>query len=612
MLKRTLRLKISRSNVAFGAIAVALLAAGTGIPALGQDRQDRQDAPESLLPPGFGEPDTTPPAPQPTRASNPAPRPEIVQPIPSAPAQSAESGGESPVPQPTPTLSTVDYSRYELPEFARRSTARVGTVAYGNPPFAHDSFGRANGRYLQGLMRRLDAPIASRWLSIALRRALMSRIDTPQGISGADFTAERAWLLLRMGESVAARLLVQSVDTEDYSPWLMQTGMQVALANGDPAAICPYADRGAETLPARGWVLAQAMCAGLVGKSKRAEDLVKQGTRSGSRNDIDTLLAEKVIATGASGARAVTIEWNSVDRVTTWRYGLAMAGNVEIPDRLMQGVRPQLRYWYALSPRPDPALRVADAELAAANGVFSNAGLVDLYGEIAANDDGNSAELATARDLRTAYAAARAADRVTAMRSLWEAPGDSRRHYARLILTARAAGRLPASDELSEDADLLIASMLTTGLSEQARAWQSVVARGTNGWAMLTLADMTPGARISYSDADSYRANFDRRKAQLFFAGLAGLGRLEDSDAQRMASALDVRIGESNRWTQEIDAAGRRGDAGTVVLLSALGMQTYRWSQVQPEALFHIVAALRAAGMENYARMIAVEAITRA
>jgi len=33
---------------------------------------------------------------------------------------------------------------------------------------------------------------------------------------------------------------------------------------------------------------------------------------------------------------------------------------------------------------------------------------------------------------------------------------------------------------------------------------------------------------------------------------------------------------------------------------------------VTPEALFHIVAAMKAAGLGNYARMIAVEAVARA
>jgi hypothetical protein len=47
-------------------------------------------------------------------------------------------------------------------------------------------------------------------------------------------------------------------------------------------------------------------------------------------------------------------------------------------------------------------------------------------------------------------------------------------------------------------------------------------------------------------------------------------------------------------------------------LLAGVGMQSLSWDDVAPEALFHIVAAMRAAGLGNYARMIAVEAVTRA
>ena len=44
------------------------------------------------------------------------------------------------------------------------------------------------------------------------RRLLISRTNTPKGVNGADWTAERAWLLLRMGDSVSARHLIQEVD----------------------------------------------------------------------------------------------------------------------------------------------------------------------------------------------------------------------------------------------------------------------------------------------------------------------------------------------------------------------------------------------------------------
>ena len=113
---------------------------------------------------------------------------------------------------------------------------------------APTAFGRADGRYLETMMRRLRAPIASRWVSIALRRALMAQLDTPRGVNGADFAAERAWLLVRMGESVAARAMAQAVDTEDYTPKLFEATMQAALATAQPAG--DYMPLDLSTLPA--------------------------------------------------------------------------------------------------------------------------------------------------------------------------------------------------------------------------------------------------------------------------------------------------------------------------------------------------------------------------
>ncbi|MEL4383273.1 hypothetical protein, partial [Shewanella algae] len=79
---------------------------------------------------------------------------------------------------------------------------------------------------------------------------------------GADFAAERSWLLTRMGESVAARAMAQAVDTEDYTPKMFEAAMQAALATGDGAALCPAAEAGAELGQERGWIMARAICAG--------------------------------------------------------------------------------------------------------------------------------------------------------------------------------------------------------------------------------------------------------------------------------------------------------------------------------------------------------------
>jgi hypothetical protein len=77
------------------------------------------------------------------------------------------------------------------------------------------------------------------------------------------------------------------------------------------------------------------------------------------------------------------------------------------------------------------------------------------------------------------------------------------------------------------------------------------------------------------------------------------------------AQELGVATGGQNRWTRLLDRAAERGQQGTVVLLSATGMQTGGWAGVPPENLYRIVSALRRVGLEYQARMIAAEAVAR-
>ncbi|UYY58602.1 hypothetical protein [Sphingomonas sp. S2-65] len=601
-------MKTSPSKRSRAAALAAVLLAGVAVPAQGQ-----QDRPESLLPPGFDEPAPTPaPTPSSAPAAPGAPRPaEIVQPLPAEPATSGDSPIANVAAADAVDAAEIDWSKYELPEFARHSLAKVGATAAGNEAFPADAFGQASGKYLQTLMRRLDAPVASRWASILLRRALMSPVDTPADINGADFAAERAWVLLRMGEAVAARSVVEDVDTDNYTAPLYEIAMQAAMANGDPAALCPVVDKGAAAIPQRGWALARAMCAGLAGKPTEAGQLLRQARWRTSQGDIDTLLAEKVLGTGAQGRRAVTIEWAGVPQLTAWRWGLATATRVEVPAWLYRSAGPNVRYWQALAPNIDAAQRAPAAELAATAGVFSNAGLVDLYSEIEQGADAAPEVAGVARNLRVAYTDTSASARVKALRALWDDAETPRTRYARLILTARAAAWVPADAKLGE-ADRLVASMLSAGLDGAAMEWRTAVTPGSEGWALLTLADPAGAGAVSSGDVEGFGNTASRRKGQMLLAGLAGLGRMSPADAQSAAAELDVAIGGSNAWTRAIDEAGQRGDTGMVVLLAAVGMQSPNWDWVTPEALFHVVASLRAAGMVNYARMIAVEAVSRA
>lgn len=588
------------------ALGAALAAISFAAAAIAQN----QKAPESLLPPGFGEP-------SPPSSSQPPPVSAPPTPQPGSPASAAgylpDAGDNAllaaPEPAPSPTPGDpATLAEYEMPAFARRSLALVGPTAAADGGLAHDAWGRADGRFLETLMRRLSAPLPSRWLSIALRRALVSRVDTPRGVNGADFAAERAWLLLRMGESVSARAVVQSVDTVNVTPKLGEMWMQAGLATADPGAFCPLTDAGGDE-PA--WVLARAMCAALTGTPAAAQSLIAQARRARVASGIDLRLAQKVIGAGANSRQAISIDWTPVSQLTAWRFGIATATGVTVPEALYATVGPQVNGWRALAPAIPLADRAMVADRAAAMGVLSNLALVDLYGAIDAADDAPAALAATAADLRAAYAGADVATRIGALKQLWGGDATPQGRYARLILTARAAARVRPADGRDE-ADRLIAAMLSAGLDRTAMRWRGTAAEGGDGWAMLMLADPDATTRLGLGQVTGYSGSGDAvLKRRLFFAGLAGLGRLSTGDIERGAQSLDVRIGTDNSWTRALDRATRERQPATVLLLAAIGMQTGNWRGVPPEALYRIVTALRVVGLDGEARMIAVEAITR-
>ncbi len=590
---------ISRARLLTAAAIAASLAAAS----IAQNRQ----SPESLLPEGFGEPVAPAPASSPTPGVPPG---ATVQPLPADPVGDLIATLPTPAPSPTPTPpSEAELAQYEMPLFARRPLSRVGAIGTVEGGLRADAFGNADGGFLQGLMRRLSAPLPSRWMSIALRRTLVSRVSTPAGLNGADFAAERAWLLLRMGESVAARSVIESVDFGNATPKYRQVAMQAMLATADPGGLCPLVE-GAGTSE-RGWVLAEAMCASLGAAEGGSSSLFAAARRKRVASGIDVQLAQKVAGAGLASRQAVTIEWDPVVQLTTWRFGLATATGVAVPDSLYATVGPQVTGWRALAPAIPLAERAGPAEAAAAMGVISSAALVDLYAALDAGDETPSALGAIAADLRSAYVGGDVATRLNALKQLWDGGQGRAGRYARLILTARAAARLRPADA-GEEADRIVASMLAAGLDRTAQRWRGQVDEGGDAWALLELSDPDARGRLPYGAVSGYSGKGDTTaKRKMFFAGLAGLGRLSPEDIEQAAKSLDVPIGAENAWTRALDRAVRDGQPATVILLSAIGMQTADWRGVPPEALYRIVAALQAVGLGGEARMVAAEAITR-
>ena len=601
-----------------GGAAVAALLAAFAIPAIGQGGGQ---SPESLLPPGFGDTPAPAPAAAPAPGVTPTPGASGVQP-PTLPgvdplltgedAQATDEEEEK-----TPEELAAEAAALDMPAAAKRDPDQVGMLTPDNGGYRADQWGDVDARFASALMRDVKAPVASRWASILLRRVLLTQAPTPAGgVDGVDWVAERAWLLLRMGEADAARLLVSSVDVDRFSPKMFDVAQQTALATADPAAMCGLTDRVPASADQTSWDLARAICASLTGDNGTPAAIIDTARRRGKVRGIDLLLAEKVIGVGG-GRRAINIQWDGVSDLTAWRFGMANAVNVAIPAALFDTVGPHVRAWQVRAPMIEPAQRVPFASWAASLGVLSSAAYVDLIGQAYEAADPDTLEQTPGYRLRNAYSADDAGDRVEALRELWSEPKTDIERYARLILTARAAARVAPGRDHADDARNLIAAMLTAGLDDAAARWSEVANAASDGddsWALLAVGAARPLVAVSADRAGSYVGEQDKdsRKGAFLVAALAGLGRITPAEAQSLATEHGLPLGIQNSWTRAIDRAAARRQPATVALLAAAGMQTGSWKGVHPAYLMHIVRALQRTGHEPEARMIAAEAITRA
>ena len=590
-----------RTRLLLGGVA----AAGIALAAIAQD------SPQSLLPPGFG---AAPPKPRPAPATAPA---SDAPAGPAAPAPAIDQDPAIPAPETLPADLPPEppLPPEEMPEAARRPLDLVGTEA----GYGADAFGQADGRYLATLMRRIETPIASRWAEITLRRMLLSRTPAPPGESEADWVADRAALLLRLGEADGARMLIQSVDVEDFSPRLRGAAMRAALATADPAGLCPLPD-GAERIgdqPA--WPMIRAMCATLSGDAATANAMIGRGPPA---DPIDHALAEKLVAAGGSGRRAVTIDWTAVDQLSDWRFGLASALGVVIPQALLDAAPAWFTAWLARAPMLAAADRVAPARVAAALGPVSSYDLVDLYGRVM-DESGEIATDSPAGRLRAAYLGDDDAQKLAALHMLWEVSGEGlpaeRDRYAGWILTARAAARIAPSAGTADDASPLIAAMFSAGLDRQAERWAGIAGAaggdaGRRAWAMLAVGATRPVVAVDAKALDRFAdtmGDSGRHRTAMLAAALAGLGRITPADAARIAAAAGLPLGGRSRYGDALQRAVAGGERGTVALLVATGMQTPRWGGVPPGDFYRMIAALEAVGLDGEARMIAAESMAR-
>ena len=394
-----------------------------------------QDSPESLLPPGFEKPKAN--ASKPATPARPDSPGAVVQPLPASgtpgdgsarPAgPTLPSGAHIPTLHELETMSPDQLDellglkpKFDMPAAARRSMQQVGILAEDEGGMPVGSVGRQDPVLVMALLNGNKGQLVSRWGHILLRRALASRLDAPEGMNAADFAAGRASLLVRMGEGEAARELVQDVDAGNYTPALTQAAMDAYAFTADITGICPVTAVIGSQRKDADWRAMRAICSSFQGDGSSGQAQLDRLVGEGGWPRIDILLAQRYAGSAGKARQAVKIEWDGVSDMNPWRYALAIAVGLTPPDNLMKDLPKRYAYVAATAPMVGLEARAAGADRAGAAGILSSSAMIDLYSQIYSQDDINGDWAKAADTLRSAYIAEQPADRLTAMRALWD------------------------------------------------------------------------------------------------------------------------------------------------------------------------------------------------
>lgn len=189
-----------------------------------------QDAPESLLPPGFDDPRPSPsptPTPAPSRsggtsaqpASAPSPGGSAAPRIIPADPTGASDAPVAALPDKLPTLAELDSMsndqidellglkpKFDIPASVRRSMERVGVIDSTEGGMPSQALAGQPASLVRAALRGTKGPLVSRWGHILLRRTLASRLAAPADMNPVEFAALRANVLNKLGEPVVSTL----------------------------------------------------------------------------------------------------------------------------------------------------------------------------------------------------------------------------------------------------------------------------------------------------------------------------------------------------------------------------------------------------------------------
>lgn len=588
--------------IAFRAERVAVLAAALALASVTARAQD-EGAPLRLVPlPG--------PAPE----AQPLAAPEEA-----GPAQPAPAAGE-------PEISIGRLEEVGVDAF--------GLLAPGDGGLGPELWQGADGKRIIDLFARLPAGAPSPAMLTLARRLLLTSAPAPRAVAeeGA-FLAARAATLARLGAPADAARLIAALPTRAAMPRMRLVEADALFAAGAREQACALARAEIRTAPTLAWQKALAVCQALAGETEPARlSLTLVREQAGEDDAAYLALAEQLLGERVDAGPSFT---------SGLEIAMTLAAKAAPEAAAVAGLPPAAARALASDPDSPVETRLAAGERAARLGALAPDELAELYMLPAFADDelaaaaGSQADMPGPLGRALLFQASRAQQppdrRAALLDALWAAGGEG----PGFGVLARAAGvsllTIAPDRGVAWFAPAAVRALVAAGRAETAQAWYLALAE-VGALEPQALAAQKGALPVLAAAGIGMGRQWEPAMAGQWWRGLPegpdpGVRAETANRVLMLLDALGVRMGPEvwdlfaeapARVVEEVpnlgirygmrDAAqaGRRGETVLYALISlgdggAIGAGAL--------SLGSVVRSLRAVGLEDDARALALEAL---
>ena len=512
----------------------------------------------------------------------------------------------------------------------------VGTLGAAEGGFGETLWQDTSRSLVDDLLPRMPVKATSATQRQLARRLLLSAAPPPAGEAGGPpLITVRVGLLATMGAVDDAEALIKAAPNRADNADLARMETDLRFLANDNARACALTAAGIREDDAPYWEKALAFCQVLAGDYDKANLGVALLREMGSDDPIFFQVFDALVT--KSDDRKI----DSMAEATPLHLAMARAAGVKLPADAVASNNPAVLRVLATTPNASVDLRLDAAERAESVGALSAETLRQIYGALNFTEEqlanplsraeAESGPVSRALLYRTAVVQTVPTAQAEAVAKALELGREGGRYASTVRVFLPILKKIPPSAELVWFAPNVVRAFLIAGEHDMAEPWFGILRASAlfNPESESALTLLRPVLRLAgVGEAVDWPADGlnqwwalagglsdGRERADLLYSLFDAFD--EPIPAGLWAELLDgparatVALPQPAFWFQLRNAANDRR-IGETVLLSLLALGDGGASGTDPLTLRDVAVRLRAIGLENEARALAVEAIIAA